>query len=187
MNNICESYSPDNNFWEQHPQFTTINPFKKIWASDKSRGKKATSDLMWAIALLNHPKSEIYDLPSKVEKISADMLKLKKTDIDQFWIDNKYLVDEFCDMALSQPYKSMIVWENSMKDRDSFLATQKYTFGYTDENGVEFKDNTKALDEMRGRTAKMYAEFFLIKKAIEEDDAKNSSGNKGYNASDVII
>jgi hypothetical protein len=187
MRDITQTYSPNNNFWEQHPQFTTVNPFKKIWASDKSRGKKVTSDLMWAIALIYHPKSDLYYMPSKIERISLDMLKIKKNELDSFWEENKVFVDAFKDMVITQAVKSLVVWEEAMKDRDEFLSTQRYTFGYTDEAGIEYKDNTKLLDEMRARTPKMYAEFFQIKKAIEEEDAKDSKNNKGYSAGDVII
>jgi len=187
MRNIVEQYSPDNNFWEVNPQFTAINPFKKIWAPDKSRGKKVSSDLMWAIALLNHPKSDLYYIPNKEEKITVDFLKIKKSEVDSFWEENKYLVDAFKDAVLTQADRSLLAWETFMKERDEFLEQQKYTFGYINEDGIEFKDNVKSLDEMRARTAKMYSEYFQIKKEVEEEDVKNSSNKKGYSSSEAGI
>lgn len=187
MRNICELYSPTNNFWEQCPQFTTIQPFKKLYSSDKSRGKKVSSDLMWAIALIHHPKSDMFYIPMKEERLAIDMLKVKKSEVDQFWEDNAVYVDAMKETILTQAQKSLIAWEDRLKDRDRFLKEQRYHFGYTNADGVEFKSNAKDLDDMLAKTGKLYDEYFKIQKVIEEDDIKSSKTNKGYDASEAGI
>ena len=171
MRNIVENYTPDANFWEMNPQFTVINPFRSIWKSDKSRGKKSTSDIMWVIALCYHPRSDLYSITNKEEFIVSSYLGIKdQSKIEQFWTENKHLVDAFVDAALTQAEKSLIAWENGMKDRDKFLSEQKYSFGYI-KDGVEYKDNTASLDNMRSKTARMYDEYFKIKRELDEEAA----------------
>jgi len=173
MNNILENYTINANFWESNPEFTLIQPFKQLWKSDKSRGKGTSSNLMWGIAQVFHPKSEMYYLSDAKERVGIDLLGVKEKDVDKFWEDHKYLTDAFVDAALSQAEKSLIAWENRMKERDQFLAEQKYTFGFTDENGVDHKDNTKQLDDMLAKTAKIYDEYFKVKKELEEEEFIN--------------
>jgi hypothetical protein len=187
MRSIVEQYNPEVNFWEINSQYTVINPFRKIWSSDKTRGKKSTSDLMWAICLIYHPKSDLYYVPDKEVRISMDLLKVKKSDIDSFWEENKQYVDAFLDTVLTQGERSLISWETRMKQRDTFLSEQHYHFGYVDEEGNEYKDNTKALDDMNSKTGKFYEEFFKIKKDIEEEEVKDNKGRKGYSSSDINI
>lgn len=187
MRNILENYTPEANFWEVNPQFTAINPFRQLWKGDKSRGKGTTSKLMWAIALVFHPKSDLYHITESKYLIAKDLLGVKEKDADKFWKDNKYLTDAFVDAALTQAEKSLIAWENRLKDRDEFLSNQHYTFGYTDENGIEYKDNTKALDDMAAKTAKLYEEYFKIRKELNEEEAiKKNSKIKSPTASGEI-
>lgn len=187
MRNILENFTPDTNFWEVNPQFTTITPFRQLWKSDKSRGKGSSSKLMWAIALVFHPKSDSYHLHDSKYLIAKDFLNIKAKDVDKFWDDNKEITDAFVDAALSQSEKSLVAWENRLKDRDNFLAKQHYTFGYTDIDGREFKDNTKALDDMASKTAKLYEEYFKIRKELEEEEAiKKNTRIKSPTASGEI-
>jgi len=171
MRNIVENYTPDSNFWQVNPQFTAINPFRKLWKGDKSRGKGSTSKLMWAIALLYHPKSDLYYIPDAKYDIAKEMLGVKEKDIDGFWEENEYLTDAFINAALTQAEKSLIAWENRLRGRDNFLANQDYTFGYTDENGITYRDNTQQLDNMASKTAKLYDEYFKIQKELNEEEA----------------
>lgn len=171
MRNILENYSNQSNFWETNPQFTAINPFKKLWKGDKSKNKADSSTLMWAIALMYMPTSDLYYTSNKEEIIGQSMLNVKTIDIDSFWESKKELVDAFIDMTLTQAEKSLISWEKRLKQRDAFLEGQVYTFGYIDADGVEYRDNTKSLDDMGSKTGKFYEEFFKIKKELKEEEA----------------
>lgn len=187
MRNILESYSPGASFWEQNPQFTTIQPFKKLYSSDKSRKKTTSSNLMWAIAFVHYPKSDAYYVPGKESKYAVSMCGIKEADADEFWEVNNTLVEGFVDATLTQAQKSLLSWENRLKQRDSFLAKQEYHFGYTDPDGNEFKGNSKELDEMNSKTGKFYDEYNKIKKELDEDNIKSSKNNKGYDAKEAGI
>jgi len=171
MRNLVENFSPKNNFWEENPQFQVVGPMKRLHKNDKSRGKKDSSDLMWAIALIYHPKSDLYYVENKEGVIAKDMLGIKDSEIDSFWEKNKEIVDFFIDMALTQTEKSLVSWEKRMRQRDEFLSEQTYTFGWTDEEGNEHKDNTKSFDDMQSKTAKFYEEYFKIKKELMEEES----------------
>ena len=169
MRNITEQYGPGVSFWEVNPQFKAINPYKRMWESDRTKGKKATSDIMWAIALAHHPKSDLYYISDKEERIAIDIVGVKTNEVQKFWEDNKYQVEVFIDAALTQAEKSLLSWERRLKQRDEFLSTQTYSFGYTDEDGNEYRDNTKSFDDMQSKTAKFYEEFFKIKKELMDE------------------
>jgi len=170
MRNILDNYSLDNQFWQYNPQFTAMNPFRKLYKSDKSRNKRVSSDLMWAITLIYHPESDWYNLPDKEAMAAKDILKNKELD----WSVHEELVTAFKDMCLSQAEKSLLAWDTRMKDRDKFLEGQSYTFGedYVDDDGVMHttKSNVKELDEMAARTSKLYQEYFKIKADLERED-----------------
>lgn len=187
MRNILESYSPGKNFWDENPQFSTINPFKQFNKSDKSRSKVESSNIMWAIALINHPKSDLYYVSSKEEIVAKNMLSVKDADIDAFWNKHKELCDAFIDMSLTQAEKSLVSWEKRLKQRDAFLSEQVYTFGYVDDNGIEYKDNTKSFDDMQSKTAKFYEEYFKIKKELLEEVTSNKNKKEKSATSDGSI
>lgn len=170
MTNVLENYSPKNNFWEFNQQFTAINPFKSFYKADRSKNKKDSSDVMWAIALAHHPKSELYYVDSKESIIARDMFDVKKADVDDFWEKKRQLVDAFIDASLTQAEKSLISWEKRLKQRDAFLSEQTYTFGWSDADGIEYKDNTKSFDDMQSKTAKFYEEYFKIRKELQEEE-----------------
>jgi len=185
MRNPLENYNETNNFWEYNPQYLSIEPFKSLHSKDRSKDKKDSSDKMWSIALIYHPDSDIYYTINKEEKVLSAKFGLTSKQSDDFIKKHKDVIDEFIEISCTQAQKSLISWDKRMKARDEFLTTQKYSFGYTDSEGNEFKDNTKALDEMQSRTGKMYEEFNKIKKELLEESVKNN--NKGYSSKDVTI
>lgn len=175
MRNIIENYNPKSNFWEENPQFQLINPFKKLFKGDKSKDRKDSSNLMWAIALIYYPKSDLYYVDNKETIIARDMLGIKESEIDSFWDKNKELVEFFIDMSTTQAEKSLVSWEKRLKQRDTFLSEQAYSFGYVDEEGVEYKDNTKSFDDMQSKTAKFYEEYFKIRKELKEEEVMSKN------------
>lgn len=181
MRNILENYNPKNNFWEEHPQFMAMGPCKKLYNADKSKNKVESSMLMWGIALCYLPSSDLYYVGNKEELIARDFLSVKGASTDKFWDKYKDIIDFFVEATLTQAEKSLVSWEKRLKQRDEFLEQQNYTFGYIDADGVEYRDNTKALDDMGSKTGKFYEEYFKIQKELKEEEA--SSKNKKIKSS----
>lgn len=185
MRNVTENFDIDTIFWDYNPQFKIVSPFKSLYNSDKSRGKKNSSNIMWAIALCYHPKSDLYNLDDKEVRV-FEMIKDKSFKLK----DYTEHIEEFKNAALSQSEKSLVAWDDRLRSRDSFLEGQEYTFGYDeifyDNDGESttrsFKSNVKDLDDMLARTAKLYQEYFKIKKELNEED-QTSKGRGGKNLS----
>ena len=186
MRDITENYSPTNNFWKYNPQFLVIDPFKTFYSKDRSKNKKKSSDIMWAISFIHHPNSDVYNLKDKENRIAKDMLNAGD---DFSWSKYSEIIDAFKDAVLSQAQESLVNWEKALKDRDNFLANQQYHFGIIEygDDGLpikEYKSNVKELDEMRGRTFKLYQEFFKIKKELEQEEVSRGRGQKIMSLSD---
>jgi len=173
MRNITEIYSPKNNFWNEVPQFLIIEPFLTFHKNDKSRSKTVSSNVMWAISLVNHPKSDIYYVSDKLSQVGATMLG----DKDFNWAKYDHITEAFIEAALTQAEKSQLSWEDRMRSRDDFLKGKVYSFDYYGEDGSLVKGIAEDLDKMASRTAKLYTEYFSIKKLLEEE--KNKSSRKG--------
>jgi hypothetical protein len=170
MRNLTELYNPSLSFWDAAPQLLIIEPFTTFHKNDKSRGKKYTSNIMWAIALLNHPESDIYYVSDKFKQVSRTMMG----DEDFDW--NKYskYIDAFIDAALTEGYKSLASQEDVMKRRSAFMKSQEYTL-----------ESAAELDRMLANTAKIYDQYFAIKKRLEEEKATAAQkGSKMESLSD---
>lgn len=183
MDNITKDYSPKANFWEFYPAFCSVEPFGKLYRSDKTSGKSGSSAKMWAIALLCHPKSDFYYLEGKEDKIASGMKK--QHGIDIIWDELKDHIDSFVSMTVDQARKSLIAWEKRLKERDEFLEQQKWTLDYYDEQGKLCKGTADQLDRMHGTTHKHYKEYELIVKEIQELESKEQSKRRNVEELDV--
>lgn len=180
MRNITENFNLNNNFWDYNPQFKIVSPFKELFNSDKSRGKKTSSNIMWAISLCYHPESDLYNLPDKDIRV-FDMVKDKSFKLEDY---DEY-VELFKDMCLSQAQKSLEAWDSRMKQRDRFLKDQEYTFDQYNDLGRVDKGTADQLDKMAANTGKLYQEFFKIKKDLnEEEQTAKGKGGKNLSLSD---
>lgn len=180
MQNITENFNINNNFWEFHPAFKVVEPFKKVFSSDKSRGKKTSSNIMWSIALCYHPKSELFYLNDKEERV-FDMVKDRSFKLEDYYD----LIEEFKDATLTQSQKSLVDWDNRMRSRDRFLKDASYSFDTYNDHGKLVKGTADQLDRMAANTAKLYSEYFKIKKELNEDEQEvKGKGGKNLSLSD---
>lgn len=192
MKNIVELYRPDLSFWDIVPEFITIEPTMGLYNSDKSKKKKDSSTLMWAIALLADPKSIFYNLPNKEEILARD--HLKNTSFDWKAVEN--FSELYKDCILSQAEKSLIAWDCFMKKRDKFIKSQDLTLDHylVDDDGANViskggkpilvRGTVDQLDAMGSKTAKFFADYAKVKKDIEDEQIKRGKGNKPKSLSD---
>lgn len=180
MRNLTQNFSPENNFWEYNAQFKVAPPFKQLFNSDKSRNKVNSSNIMWAIALCYHPKSDLYYLNDKEERV-FDMVKDKSFKLE----DYKEHVNNFKDMCLTQAEKSLSTWESRMKERDDFIASIQYTLDAYDDFGKLKKGSASQLDTMAANTYKLYQDYFKIKKELLDEEQVKGKGGKNKSLSDA--
>lgn len=175
---ILDNFSETNNFWDFNPQFKII--LKEFYNKDKSKHKEESSKIMWAIFLLNHPKSEFYYLEDKENLIAKNYLKNSKFK----WDDYKDITDIVLQNVLTQAEKSLVNWETTLKKRDEFIHAQEFTLDYYNDDDKLVKGSADQLDKMLANTNKLYAEYFKIVKEIREEELAKARGNKIKSMSD---
>jgi hypothetical protein len=199
MVNITQSYSPKNNFWEFNTQLMEVPVFKKLYKADRSNSKKASSDLMWAIALINHPKSDLYHIVGKEEKVSESILGISAKALDSYWADKKDLVEEFINASTTQAERSLADWCEYMKKRDIYLKNTRYYFDEykTDSDGnnilsktgqeVLLKGTAEQLDKAWLASKAMWADYDkIIKAVLEEESIEGTKKEKSSTAKGEI-
>lgn len=168
---ILEHFDLDVNFWEMHPQFRIMENFKDLYRNDKSRGKKDSSQLMWAIALLlDKSKNNAYrNLPDeeKREQLAKHFLKIEDFDWESSKMKN--LIDTYKKFALSQAERTLIAWEEKMKERDIFIKNTPYNL-----------DTAKTLDDIFKNTTNLMELYRKMVDIIEMDNEKEDKSNKKY-------
>lgn len=175
---IPDIVTPDLNFWSINPQLKLL--FSNIHDNDKSKDKKNSSLIMWGIYHYVHPQSEFYNLSDKDDVIKKKWLK----DANFSWVKYKEEVDLFKDMILTQAERSLVAWNETMKKRDEFMHTQEFTLDEYGDKGKIIKGTADQLDAMLGRTAKLYADYFKIKKELSDEEIARGRGNKPLSESD---
>ena len=176
MKSIAKAYHPKLSFWEVFPQFTSVEPFGRMYRADKTSKKSGSSTKMWAIGLAYDPESDFYYLDGKLDKITMGMKKQHGIDIE--WDELAGHIELFTSMTLDQAHKSLIAWEQRLKERDVFLEQQKWTLDYYNEDGKLIRGSADQLDRMHGTTHKHYKEYEMIVKELQELELKKNTERK---------
>lgn len=177
---MIEKYFKGNNFWEVCPEFRAIGVFDDYYDTDNSKGHMISSNIMWAIAFCLRKESPMYNLPNKWDLAAKDIALNEKLDWDIY----KHLISTFKASYMTQAERSLLLWEELMAKRDTYLKHQEYYFD-TIEDGKLKKGTAEQLDRAFSVTPKMYNDFYKIKKEIEEDEIKRGRGNKIISESDA--
>ena len=109
------------NYWEIDPQLKVIEPFATLYKEDKSKKKSNSSLTMWAIALFADPESRFKNLSEdkKKELIEKDYIRHKCKDFD--WKSLAEGIEVYRSLYITQAQRSLIDWENKLKEMDDFL------------------------------------------------------------------
>ena len=191
MLKIPEIFKGTENFWEWNSQYIIV--FEEFYKKDKSKKKNKSSTIMWGIYFLVHPKSDLYNLPTKEILIIDNYIKDKKFKWEQVEDEQEL----FIQTILSQAERSLASLDSYMNTRDTYLKSKDYYFDEyaTDENGnnilsktgafVTIKGTAEQLDKAYAVTPKMFAEYDKIKKALAEDEVKRGRNSKPRSPSET--
>lgn len=162
------------NFWKVNPQLKMPESFNKLYKEDKSKGKKNSSQLMWAIALCYDPNSKFYNLIEKARKtlVEQDFAKEK---ID--WKGLEPQIELYKSLFMSQATRSLDNWKLKLEERDNYL------------NSIPYRDldlkGAKDLDDLIANTPKLYVQYNKILEQLSEEAAKGATrGNVPESASE---
>tara|TARA_R110000850_G_scaffold1714_8_gene9191 strand:+ start:454 stop:984 length:531 start_codon:yes stop_codon:yes gene_type:complete len=172
MAHMLRSFNVDECFWKQNPQVGVISPFAEFKAEDKSRGKKKSSQVMWAIFMLNDPTphNKLYRMKQEIRKaqIIDNYLEGKTFDFSK----HENLSAGYLNQLLSKKQRRYAYVWVKWEEREDFIMSLKYSF-----------DTADFIDKLSANTEKILitltrAEADMIKEQEEEGlagKAKKSS------------
>tara|TARA_R110002020_G_scaffold206203_1_gene411339 strand:- start:229 stop:705 length:477 start_codon:yes stop_codon:yes gene_type:complete len=138
---------------------------------DKSKGKKNSSRIMWAIALCldTHQENAWRNMPMAEKKplLAVDILEDKDFD----WDSIGHFMDEYLNRVMTIPQKELLNYQNKMKDRQKFIDGTSYTLD-TYADGKTQKGTADQLDKMMVNTVKIYQQYEELKTKFEKAEEK---------------
>lgn len=174
MKGVITNFDYRSNFWEVNPSFTSFKIFNSVYMDDKSKNKKDSSQIMWAVAFFtdineNNPWRNIEE-DEKRDLIKEDILNSKNFK----WEAIEPLIDFYKQCIFSIPEKKLFDFYKKLEERTNFINITPYDL----ENGEQ-------LDKMLANTKKLYDLYFEIKKEFESDDkGGNIKGDRKESASE---
>lgn len=185
---LLRNFNTDENFWETNPIFKTVKIFEEFYNKDKTKGKKKSSQIMWAIAFLVDPhEHNIWKNLTELDKkvlIQDDFLKNDKFK----WSEYQELIDEYYNRVLSIPEKDFQELIDKMNERKEFIKSTPYTLDSYEEDPSTgklrlIKGNAKDLDKMVVDTAKLYEQLEIVKAKLERSKAIDGETKAGMQES----
>jgi len=186
MTSITRTFNTDEIFWETNPSFLTISKFEHFYNLDKSKGKKKSSQIMWAIAFLldPHPDNVWKNLNESDKKmlIVDDYLK-----DDKFkWDEYQDLINEYYNRVLTLAQKDFYELQEKMTERKEFIKNTPYSLDSMEEIDGKMrivKGTAAQLDKMVVDTAKLYEQLELVKQKLEKEAAQDGETKGGMQES----
>lgn len=182
---IIDRFDVNSNFWEVNPQLQVAGPFKKLYTSDKSRGKMVSSKLMWTIALIWDRGSKYYSQPEegpdgKIALLFEDFFGDK-----DYYKNNKEKVEElkvfYLTLQETVAEKTLRNIEEKLKERDMFIKKTEYTLGEQGDKGFMY-GTVDILDRMMANTKKYYDLWDEARKAVVQENEMNQTLGGGQNS-----
>lgn len=169
-------FDPEQSFWVMNKQFKYVEPFKSLYNEDKSKTKKESSTMMWAIYFIYDIDSMYFDLEmdKRVELTCVDYIgdpKFYDKNLDSVSI----LGEAYVECCYTTAEKSLADFNHKMRERSKIIAETAYTFDYYEEDpktGRLFtkKGTADQLDKMMERTKKLYDLYQSILKDLSGEE-----------------
>lgn len=167
MESLVRNFNINENFWESNPNIKNIGEFKQLYRNDKSKKKKDSSTIMWAVALfLDKNKDNPYkNLRSDDRKIVINSDFLENDHYDwSFLEDYIKAYKKYCMTAMERALLNM---EDKLKERDDLISMTKYDM-----------DNADDMDKLLLNTKKLKDMYTDIKDDLEKEQ-DNDGVTKG--------
>lgn len=177
MTTLVKIWNTDENYWVLHPIMKTIKVFRQFYEKDKSKDKKESSKIMWAIALLLDPNdanpwrnSNILDRDILIRE---EFLENPKFNWDHPEIEElKEAYKEFC---LTIAEKELIAFEKKLNQRGRFIDNTDYSMdSYSEDTGRVTKGTADQLDKMMLNTSKIFEQYTEIKNNLIKEQSEGT-------------
>jgi hypothetical protein len=179
MESITKNWNTDLNYWDLHPINKTIKEFRDFYLADKSKDKKDSSKIMWAIAMLNDIHE---DNPWRNVRLEEKLIIIK----DDFINDNKFswedpkivlLNDTYFKFCLSLMEQELYTYEEKLQQRSKFIKDTDYSLDYYEEDAkgkLSLKRGTAdQLDKMVLNSSKLFEQILGIKDTIARQNSES--------------
>lgn len=171
---LSKNWNIDENYWLLHPQMKSIKEFRDFYNKDKSKSKKDSSTIMWAIAMLVDPNEmnpwRNINYGDKEKLIASDYVQDKGFK----WSDYQLIIDEYEFRCLTIAEKELVRLEKKLIERAKFIESTPYSVDYLEEDEDTgkmklVKGTAKQLDDLLLNTEKIYKSIESIKERIVKD------------------
>lgn len=148
--------------WDSNPMMKVI--FNDFYKKDKSKQKSDSSQVLTVLYFLNHPDSELKDLPE--EDLIKDLTSSGFLTIN--WDREKYakVEERFLEKCMTAKERIAQGWEDKLLERDRFMRDKPYN-----------EENYEMLDKMMGNNKKLWDYYMQALKDLELERAELTSGN----------
>ena len=153
-----EIFDTERNYWEAYPEMKLHPQFSPTYKQDKTKKKTSSSNLMWALHLVCHPKSLMYYDPNKLENVKG--LLPKSWD----WESNSEssMLETYRGLMLTEAQRALTDWDEMIKRRSSYLKNQDYNL----ETGND-------LDKLHKNTYSIYKDYQKICEELTNEENSN--------------
>lgn len=186
MTTIVRNFNTNDNFWETNPSFLSIGLFKRFNEEDKSKGKKNSSQIMWAIAFLldPHVDNPWKNLSEQDKKILIADEYLEQPNFE--WEKYEALIEEYYKRVLTLAEKDFYELMEKMHERKEFIKNTPYTLDTLEEVDGRIrsiKGTAIQLDKMVTDTIKLYEQLELVKQKLEKEKLSDGETKGGMQES----
>lgn len=166
-----QDFDIQKDFWQVHPQFKHINPFKKFYATNP---RKDSSKLMWFLKYIYHLDSEFFNMDEleKIDLVGESILEEKN-----FYHFNQEHIDE-----LAKVYKKIVdtpversirMIKTTLDKKNKFLEDTEYSWD-------SFEDIDKA-------TLSYDKQIMMLEKLISIRDKEKEKGGKARGDAELSL
>jgi hypothetical protein len=163
-----EVFDTDKNYWDTFPELKIHPQFSKLFKEDKTKSKKESSQIMWALHLVSHPKSLMYYDPHKLENVKGLLPK------DWSWKAQDSLLEVYRSLMLTEAQRALTDWDEMIKKRSTYLKNQEYNL----DNGID-------LDKLHRNTYAIYKDYEKICEEMRNEENSNSQNQSLSEAGEI--
>ena len=169
---ILNGFDISVNFWKINPQLKIPQPFADLLKVDTSKGKRKSSQLMWAVALLVDPDSKFTNisLQNRKDMIARDFLRNEKFD----WKGVQKACQYYESMLITPTKRQLSIWEQKMDEKSIYLAELTY------------EEDATVIEKLLSTNVKLFEDYErLIKMVEKEKDDGTTKGGTVESASEI--
>lgn len=174
MTSLVKGWIPSENYWVIHPMAKEFGPFKLLYKKDKSKSKKDSSKIMWAVAMLVDPHEDnlIRNNPIKEKQILIATDYLGDSKFNWEHPEIKDLIKFYTENCLTILEQELNRYVNKLVERGDFIESVGYTMDTLDERGRVIKGTATQLDKMFTDSGKIFTEIENIKEKLSKENAE---------------